>query len=91
VGDIRATVSRMGAFCAPGGTVIWTRHRRPPDLTPSVREWFSEAGFEEMSFAAPAGAVLGVGCHRLVGPGSGLELDPELRLFDFVGDGSLPA
>jgi hypothetical protein len=94
VGDIRGTVSRMPAFCALGGTVIWTRHRRPPDLTPSVREWFLEAGFEEMSFTAPAGAVLGVGCHRLVGDrdrGRGSELDPDLRLFDFVGDGSLPA
>jgi hypothetical protein len=97
VGDIRGAVSRMPAFCAPGGTVIWTRHRRPPDLTPSVREWFREAGFEELSFVAPPGAVLGVGCHQLVGTAGttgmagGPELDPGLRLFDFVGDGSLPA
>jgi hypothetical protein len=100
-GDIRATVSRMRSFCAPGGTVVWTRHRRAPDLSPSVREWFLEAGFEEVSFVAPAGAVLAVGCHRMVGGagsagsagcvGGGAELDPGLRLFDFVGDGSLPA
>jgi hypothetical protein len=90
-GAIRATVSRMPSFCAPGGTVVWTRHRRSPDLTPSVRQWFAAAGFEEMSFAAPDGAVLSVGCHRLVGRGGADELDPDLRLFDFVGDGSLPA
>ena len=41
--------------------------------------------------------LLGVGCHRLVGGGGGVGLgggpglDPDLRLFDFVGDGSLPA
>jgi hypothetical protein len=91
--DIRGTVSRMPSFCAPGGTVIWTRHRRHPDLTPSVRGWFADAGFEEVSFVAPPGTVLSVGCHRLAGGGSGDErhLDPDLRLFDFVGDGSLPA
>lgn len=91
-GDVRATVSSMPSLCAPGGTVIWTRHRRPPDLTPSVRAWFASAGFEEVSFAAPAGTVLGVGCHRRVGPAiSGVPLDPDLRLFDFVGDGADPA
>jgi hypothetical protein len=92
--EIRGTVSRRLSFCATGGTVIWTRHRRPPDLTQSVREWFSQAGFEEMSFVAPAGTVLSVGCHRLSSdPASARrgQLDPDLRLFDFVGDGSLPA
>jgi hypothetical protein len=102
-GDIRATVSRLPAFCAPGGTVVWTRHRRPPDLTPSVRAWFAEAGFVEKSFVAPSPYVLSIGCHQWVGSpgvdgahadgdaaGAGT-LDPDLRLFDFIGDGSLPA
>jgi len=105
--DIRATIFTMPSFCAPGGTVIWTRHRRPPDLTPSILEWFAEAGFAEQSFSAPAPYVLSVGCHRFVGrppgpirgsipagasPSPGLiALDPELRLFTFIGDGSLPA
>ena len=66
-GDIRGTVSRMPSFCAPGGTVVWTRHRRPPDLTSSVRGWFFDAGFEEVSFVAPPGTVLSVGCHRFEG------------------------
>ena len=95
-GDIRATVSRLPAFCAPGGTVVWTRHRRPPDLTPSVRGWFAEAGFEERSFVAPPPYVLSIGCHQLVGGaeagGAGVgALAPDLRLFDFIGDGALPA
>ena len=26
-------------------TVIWTRHRRPPDLTPQIRAWFASAAW----------------------------------------------
>jgi hypothetical protein len=102
----------MPSFCAPGGTVIWTRHRRPPDLTPAVREWFAQAGFTEESYVAPEPYVLSVGSHRLVGKlsaggaavggevvggevvgetAAGGEFDPDLRLFAFVGNGSLPA
>jgi hypothetical protein len=94
-GDIRSVVSRLPSFCARGATVIWTRHRRPPDLTPAIREWFAEAGFEERSFAAPDPYVLSVGCHRFGGTAPGTEpppsLDTERPLFTFVGDGSLPA
>jgi hypothetical protein len=109
--DIRSVVGLLPSFCAPGATVIWTRHRRPPDLTPAVREWFAQAGFSEVSYVAPEPYILAVGCHRLVGettvgdstvretasgaPQTGLPptgvLDADLRLFDFVGDGSLPA
>jgi hypothetical protein len=96
--DIRALVRIMPSFCAPGGSVIWTRHRRPPDLTPTVREWFAQAGFAEQSFVAPGAFILGVGSHRFVGagavsPGSSSvgDLDPSRRLFDFIGDGHLPA
>jgi Putative methyltransferase len=89
--DIRSVIGKMPSFCAPGATVIWTRHRRPPDLTPSVREWFAEAGFAEQSYVAPAPYILSVGCHRLVGSPAAGGLDPDLRLFDFVGNGRLPA
>lgn len=33
--DIERTAAAAPALCAPGATVIWTRHRRSPDLTPS--------------------------------------------------------
>jgi SAM-dependent methyltransferase len=89
--DIRALARLMPLFCAPGGTVIWTRHRRPPDLTPSIREWFAQAGFAEESYLAPEPYVLSVGRHRLVGASAAGALDPDFRLFDFVGNGSLPA
>ena len=29
--DIKLTVEAASAMCRPGGTVIWTRHRRAPD------------------------------------------------------------
>ena len=87
--DIAGTVAALPTFCAPGATVIWTRHRRPPDDTPMVRALFARAGFEEVSFEAPESYVLAVGCHRLVVPP--LPFDPGLHLFDFTGDGRSPA
>jgi hypothetical protein len=39
--DIERTVRAAPALCRTGATVIWTRHRRPPDLTPQVRAWFT--------------------------------------------------
>jgi hypothetical protein len=50
--DIRRTVHAAPALCRAGATVIWTRHRRPPDLTPQIRAWFAETGFEEIAFDA---------------------------------------
>ena len=64
--DIQRTVAAAPALCAPGATVIWTRHRRPPDLTPQVRAWFREAGFAEVSFSSPENAPkTAVGAGRL--------------------------
>jgi hypothetical protein len=63
--DIRRTATAAAEMCAPGGTVIWTRHRRPPDLTGQIRNWFTEAGFHEVAFDRPATAKMtGVGVHR---------------------------
>ncbi|HVB91242.1 MAG TPA: class I SAM-dependent methyltransferase family protein [Acidimicrobiales bacterium] len=88
--DIAATVGALPGFCAPGASVVWTRHRRPPDATPGIRRLFTAAGFEEVAFEAPPGPyVMSVGRHRLVGaPG---RFDPGLKLFTFVGKGYLPA
>jgi hypothetical protein len=66
--DVRATVHALPELCAPEGFVIWTRHRRPPDLTPRLREWFTEVGFRELAFDVPADHAVGVGLHRLVIP-----------------------
>jgi hypothetical protein len=64
--DIRRTVEAARRLCADGATVIWTRHRRPPDLTPQLRAWFAGEGFDEVAFEALDTSVLtAVGVHRL--------------------------
>jgi hypothetical protein len=64
--DVRATVEAAPQLCAPGAEVVWTRHRRAPDLTARIRGWFADSGFEEVAFVAPDGARWSVGVHRLV-------------------------
>lgn len=81
--DIKTTVAALPTLCSAGATVIWTRHRRSPDLTPTIRRWFTEAGFQEEAFEALAGTSVGVGVHRLVGQPRAFE--PGRRLFTFVG------
>jgi hypothetical protein len=55
--DIRRTVQAAPALCRAGATVIWTRHRCPPDLTPQLRAWFTGSGFEEIAFGSLGGAT----------------------------------
>src|SRR5262245_4502810 len=63
--DIAATVRAMPAFLAPGGYVIWTRHRGEPDLVPTIEDWFADAGFARVFVSAPE-LHYGVGVHHLV-------------------------
>ena len=80
--DIQRTVEASAAMCAPGATVIWTRHRRPPDLTPQVRAWFAASGFDELAFdALETSTLIGLGTNRLRRAATaGL---PDRRLFTF--------
>jgi hypothetical protein len=80
--DIQHTIEASPALCAPGATVLWTRHRRDPDLTPRIREWFSASGFDEVAFDAPdTQTMIGVGANRLAAtPPTGL---PHGPLFTF--------
>jgi hypothetical protein len=74
------------AMCVPGATVIWTRHRMPPDLTPQLRTWFAEAGFTEVAFdELPAAPLAGVGVARwpAAAPPNAPSSLPEGRLFTF--------
>ncbi len=87
--DVTATVEALPSFCGPGSHVVWTRHRRPPDATPAIRSCFADAGFTELAFEAPPGTVMTVGHHRF--DGTTAPFDPDRRLFDFVGDGFMPA
>ncbi len=86
--DIHRTAAAAAGMCRPGSTVIWTRHRRAPDVTPQVRAWFTEAGFEEVAFEKPSTETLtgvGVGRLRASAPGgfSAGPLDPRTPLFVF--------
>lgn len=72
--DVQATVEAAPQLCAPGAEVIWTRHRRDPDLTPSIRRWFGAAGFEEVDFVVPDDDLWSVGVHRLSGEPHPLKL-----------------
>jgi hypothetical protein len=83
--DVHTTVLELPHLSAPGATVIWTRHRRTPDLTPAIRGWFAEAGFEELAFDTEDGVEFGVGTNRLTVPPP--DFRPGRRLFSFVGDG----
>ncbi|MEV4898910.1 hypothetical protein AB0K48_57265 [Nonomuraea sp. NPDC055795] len=65
-------------LCAPGATVIWTRHCREPDLGPRVCSWFAEEGFELERLTREDFTV---GVHRYTGPARPLE--PGLRMFTF--------
>ena len=79
--DVERTVLASSAIGRPGATVIWTRHRRPPDLTPAIRGWFTAAGctrsgsgraVREASASVPSCS----GCERA--------LDRSQRLFAFT-------
>jgi hypothetical protein len=82
VSDIQATVAALPSLCAPSALVLWTRHRRPPDLTPAIRSWFGEAGFREEAFDTSPDGFMSVGAHRLTGEPAALV--PGQRLFTFA-------
>ena len=83
------TIDALPQFCARDATVIWTRHCGPPDLTPTIRGWFAEAGFVELGFestvaeAPRPGAFPAqfVGAHRW--PRNPVALELGERLFTF--------
>lgn len=79
--DIRRTVENLPRLCRVGATVLWTRHREPPDFTPTVRQWFRSCGFAEIGFDFEDGRHWSVGANRLTG--AALPYDPGVRLFEF--------
>jgi hypothetical protein len=82
VTDIERTIAAAPALCTPGATVIWTRHRREPDLTPRIRAWFTAAGFEELAFGSPESSPrTGVGAAVLRDTGGAVLPDGPLFRF----------
>jgi hypothetical protein len=83
--DIHGTILELPTLSAPAATVIWTRHRLAPDLTPTIRDWFSQGGFEEVAFDTEEGTPFGVGTHRLVAAPRPFRANH--KMFTFIGDG----
>jgi hypothetical protein len=81
--DIANTIRHLPRLCAPAATVIWTRHRQPPDLTPHIRQTFARHGFEEVSFDGEGPSPFGVGANRLIAPPQPFQ--EGIRLFEFIG------
>jgi hypothetical protein len=80
--DLRQLIGFLPALCRPEATLIWTRSRRVPDLTPSIRGWLADARFTELSFTAPPGVLGSIGANRFDG-----EPQPLLagqQLFRFI-------
>jgi hypothetical protein len=87
--DVHGFIGHLPALCAPGAAVVWTRHRRHPDLTPTIRRWFEQAGLESVSFVSPGPDRWSVGVQRRTTDRVADEsLPSDDRLFTFVeGDG----
>jgi len=80
--DIRTTIAALPQLCSRDAIVIWTRSRRPPDRTGSIRAWLQETGFAEVSFTAPPDDLFSVGVHRLTATPQ--PLTATTRLFRFT-------
>lgn len=79
--DIERTVRALPTLCATNATVIWTRHRRPPDRTPAVRRWFAGSGFRHEAFIRVPDGPGSVGVERFAAAPQPFRAG--LRLFEF--------
>ena len=87
--DIRGTIEHLPELCAPHASVVWTRGRFDPDITPRVRRWFNDAGFVELEFVRVADSTATVGLQRLRAEPRPLERGA--RLFTFLADAERPS
>lgn len=84
--DIERTIGHCAALCKPGGAVIWTRHRREPDMVPHICDWFASNGFTLEFVTEPLAAAdlsFGAGMHRHTGRARSLQ--PDATMFTFRG------
>ncbi len=81
--DVEHMLAALPALCADGARVVWTRTRRAPDLTPSVRKWLQEEGFREVALTPVTDSLAAVGVADLESRPAGVSLGTE-RLFTFL-------
>jgi hypothetical protein len=90
--DVARTIRFCPGLCAPGGTVVWTRGRREPDLIPQICDWFAAEGFALVGISEPVGvpepagvpepvARWAVGAHQFEGEPRPL---PDQQMFTFA-------
>ncbi|HEX6540180.1 MAG TPA: class I SAM-dependent methyltransferase [Ktedonobacterales bacterium] len=79
--DIFHTIDVLPQFCRNAATVIWTRSRRVPDITPAIRGYFEAHRFTEVDFIAPEGVLFSVGVNRYDGESVALRRDEKLFTF----------
>lgn len=84
--DIRNTINLSRQLCNHGARLIWTRHRRNPDMVPQICEWFQAEDFEQ-ELSAREGEDYGVVTHRYLGDTQ--PFSAGVRMFEFVGYKSL--
>jgi hypothetical protein len=81
--DLESTVRHLSMLCADHAAVIWTRHRKQPEVINRIQQWFEESGFRNLSFdALDNDRKMGVGVAELVGPPQAFH--PGHRFFTFV-------
>ncbi|MGO9488949.1 MAG: hypothetical protein ACLQBB_07975 [Solirubrobacteraceae bacterium] len=83
--DVERTIEELPSLCAAGASVVWTRHRNPPDLVPRILSTFERAGFEHV--ALRDGPHLAVGRSRLATEPS--RFRAGIKMFEFIGQGAL--
>ncbi len=79
--DIFHTIDVLPQLCRHAAAVLWTRHRRTPDITPFIREYFAKSHFPEVDFVAPEDALFSVGVNRYEGEPQPLQSDAKLFTF----------
>jgi hypothetical protein len=82
--DIERTVRTLPSLLAPGGEVLWTRYTSEPDITPTIRAWFADAGFDEMAFTSHVAMRYGVGTHKLAPTTTPASFEAGVTMFRFL-------
>jgi len=80
--DVERLLDHCAQLCRTGGTVVWTRNRKEPDLVPQICAWLEERGFERLWVSDPA-LTASVGAHRFTGEQR--QLAPGITMFEFIG------
>jgi hypothetical protein len=80
--DIARVVRHTTSLTKRGGTLIWTRDRREPDMVPQISAWLAQEGFEGV-WVTERGIEHAVSVHRYTREPQPLALG--VKLFTFVG------